>query len=260
MKIRNPYDRNDLKINKKDRVLEIGPGHNPSFRSNVLAEKFVDTNYHRCGDVKIYLHQTFVNADGENLPFVDKEFDYTICCHVLEHAEDPVKFVRELSRVSPKGYIETPSLIGEYLFPKKSHKWVILEIDGKLVFYEKAKMTENYACDYGEMFLNYLPFQSLAYRLLWYTRGNMMNICYEWKNDIEIIVNPQDEYYLSFFIEKWDRQMSEKIFPSRTILKDLWHSLKAASYVLSLTLKDKLKNRRPLELSEYMKRKGTNDF
>ena len=26
---RNPYDRNDLKIGKKDRVLEVGPGHSP---------------------------------------------------------------------------------------------------------------------------------------------------------------------------------------------------------------------------------------
>jgi len=256
MKIRSPYDRLDLKINKKDRVLEIGPGHNPSFRSNVLAEKFVDTNYHRCGDVKIYPHQTFVNADGENLPFKDKEFDYTICCHVLEHADNPVKFVKEQCRVSKRGYIEAPSMIGEYLFPKKSHKWVILEIDKKLVLYEKAKMSENYACDYGEVFLNYLPFQSLAYRLLWYTRGNIMNVCYEWEDDIEIIVNPQDEYYLSFFTKKWDRQMSEKIFPPQTLFKDIRNTLKAACYLLINTLKGKIRNRQPLELSEYMKVKG----
>ena len=226
----------------------------------MLAEKFVDTNYHRCGGVKIYPHQTFVNADGENLPFKSKEFDYIVCCHVLEHAENPIKFLKEQSRVSKRGYIEVPSLIGELLFPKISHKWVILEIDKKLVLYEKSKIPGNYACDYGEMFLNYLPFQSLVYRLLWYTRGDMMNIRYEWKDEIEVLVNPQDEYYSAFFLKKWDRQMTEKIFPQQPLLKDLWCTLKAGYYVSITKLKDKLRNQQPIELSEYIKMKGTNNL
>lgn len=48
MKTDSPYDRGDIHINKNDKVLEIGPGHNPTYRSNVIAEKFIDTNYHRC--------------------------------------------------------------------------------------------------------------------------------------------------------------------------------------------------------------------
>ena len=96
MKTDSPYDRGDIHINKNDKVLEIGPGHNPTYRSNVIAEKFIDTNYHRCGDVKIYPHQTFVHADGEKLPFKDKEFDYVICNQVLEHVEHPEAFVKEL--------------------------------------------------------------------------------------------------------------------------------------------------------------------
>ena len=46
MKTDSPYDRGDIHINKNDKVLEIGPGHNPTYRSNVIAEKFIDTNYH----------------------------------------------------------------------------------------------------------------------------------------------------------------------------------------------------------------------
>ena len=75
---RNPYDRDDIKINRKNKVLEIGPGHNPTFRANVVVERFIDSNYHRCGDVKVYPHQTFINANGETLPFKNKEFDYVI--------------------------------------------------------------------------------------------------------------------------------------------------------------------------------------
>ena len=38
MKTRTPLDRNDLQIQKKDKVIEIGSGHNPSFRANVIVE------------------------------------------------------------------------------------------------------------------------------------------------------------------------------------------------------------------------------
>lgn len=47
MKTRTPIDRNDLRIKKSDKVIEIGPGHNPSFRSNVIVEKYLESDYHR---------------------------------------------------------------------------------------------------------------------------------------------------------------------------------------------------------------------
>lgn len=45
MKRRTPYDRDNLHIKKRDWVLEVGPGHNPSHRANVVTEKFTDQNY-----------------------------------------------------------------------------------------------------------------------------------------------------------------------------------------------------------------------
>lgn len=252
MKVRSPYDRNDLHIRRKDRVAEIGSGHNPMYRSNVIVEKFMDNNYHRGGDVKIYPRQSFVNADGEHLPFKDNEFDYVICNQVLEHVEHPEAFVSEQSRIARRGYIETPSLIGEQLFPKKSHKWAILDIDGKLVMYEKARMEENYANDYGRLFLNYLPYQSLAFRLLGLTEGALMTNRYEWKDEIEIIVNPTDEKFLRFFTRPWDDEMIHSLFPPRSLgteveklIKALWHSFK---YEMS-----KHRKRPPLlTLNEYL--------
>lgn len=254
MKTDSPYDRGDIHINKNDKVLEIGPGHNPTYRSNVIAEKFIDTNYHRCGDVKIYPHQTFVHADGENLPFKDKGFDYVICNQVLEHVEHPEAFVKELCRVARRGYIETPSLLGEYLFPKKSHKWVILDIDNKLVFYEKNKMPGNYENDYGELFLNYLPFQSLPYKLLWLTEGDITLNRYEWKEEVEILVNPEDEYYSSFFLNKWNREMVEKLYPRRSALTEMKKMIQALFYILKNKFKSRFSNHRnPVTLSEYIK-------
>ena len=73
MKIKNPKNRLDLSIKRSDRVLEIGGGNNPHPRSNVVVDKFPDINYHRSGDIKVLKHQTFIQADGEDLPFKDKD-------------------------------------------------------------------------------------------------------------------------------------------------------------------------------------------
>lgn len=253
MKKRSPFNRDDLRIKKKDRVLEVGSGHNPLFRSDVIVEKYVESNEHRSGEVKVYAHQRFVNADGEKLPFKDKEFDYVICNQVLEHAADPVAFIQEQCRVAKRGYIETPSLLGEYLFPKESHKWVILDIDNKLVLFEKSKMPGNYKNNYGELLLNYLPYQSLVYKLLWLTEGDLMMNRYEWEGSIEYVVNPTDAYYLSFFTQSWTREMAEKLYPRRGLTTELFKVIKASVFLLKSTFRSKLNRKEPLDLPEYLK-------
>ncbi|MCI1683079.1 MAG: class I SAM-dependent methyltransferase [Bacteroides sp.] len=252
MKVRSPYNRDGLSIRKTDKVVEIGSGSNPLFRSDVIVEKFIDSNYHRDGNVKIYPHQHFVNADGERLPFKDKEFDYIVCNQVLEHVEHPEAFVNEQSRIAKRGYIETPSLIGEQLFPKKAHKWAILDIDGKLVMYEKSKMEENYANDYGRLFLNYLPYQSLAYKMLGLTEGALLTNRYEWEGEIEILVNPTDEYYLSFFTKPWDDEMIRKIFPPRSLFSEVKKLMASFCFLLKYELFLKKKPEPLLDLKEYI--------
>lgn len=253
MKIRTPYSRDDLRIKKRDRVLEIGPGQNPSYRSDVLVEKYVDSNYHRGSDVRIYPHQKFVNGDGENLPFKDNEFDYVICNQVLEHVEHPEKFVKEMCRVARRGYLETPSFIGEYLFPKKSHKWVILDVDGKLVMYEKAKIESDYKMDFASVFLNYFLYESLPLRLLDMTEEIFMNR-YEWKDEIEVIVNPTEEKYLRFFNSTWNNDMVKCIFPSRSVSSEIARSLKALCLVVKRHLhRNFVKRPAPMLLNEYFK-------
>lgn len=227
MKQGNPYDKENLSIRKSHRVLEVGPGNNPTRRSDVLIEKYIDSNIHRKGDLRIFQHQTLIEADAECLPIMDKEYDYVICSHVLEHADDPIKFTKELSRVAKRGYIETPSLVGELLGPKESHKWVVLEIDEKLVFYEKSRLPYKMELDLGSLFQNYLPNQSLPFRLLILSRANITSVRYEWKDSIDIIVNPEDEYLSSFFTTKWTEEMAKLIFPPRSASEEFWISLKA---------------------------------
>lgn len=220
MKIRNPQSRDHLIIKKSDRVLDIGGGHNPHSRANVVVDKFVDSNFHRCGDIKIYKNQEFICSDGDSLPFKDHSFDYTICCHVLEHVDDPVKFLSEQSRVAPKGYLETPSILGEYLMPKESHRWILQEIDNKIVMYEKNKIGFNAFQNFGYVFLDYLPKNSIGYKLMERTHPCLTNMKYEWEKNIEVIVNPDSSYYKDFFTKPWEKEICDKLMIKRSLDKE----------------------------------------
>lgn len=253
MKERTPIDRNNLKINFKDNVLEIGSGHNPTFRSNVIVEKYIDSNYHRCGDAKISQHQKFVNADGANLPFKNKQFDYVICNHVLEHVDDPNLFVNEIARVGKRGYIELPSLIGESLCPKASHKWVCLEINNKLVLYDKSLLPSIYP-NTGRTLLNFLPYQSIALRIFYLTHHQSLNVRHEWKDDIEILVNPKEEYYASFFLSPWTDEMCKTIFPHFSYKHDISVSLKVLLHLTKTFIIRHIHKHEPVSLHDYVEK------
>lgn len=250
---RHPLGRHDLRIKRKDKVLEIGPGHDPMFRSDVIIDKFPYDDTHRCGEVRIFPHQQFVEADGEQLPFANNAFDYVICNQVLEHTEHPDRFIAEISRVAKRGYIETPSMLGELMFPKESHRWVILLIDDKLVFYEKIRMPGNYRNNYGEVFLNYLPYQSLPFKMLYVSEPNLLLNRIEWEGSIECLVNPGEEYYSSFFLKKWDREMTTKIFPPRRGVTEISRTLRASYYLVKEKIEQKIHHRpAALTLDEYL--------
>jgi uncharacterized protein YbaR (Trm112 family)/SAM-dependent methyltransferase len=122
-------------IRPTDLVLEIGSGHNPKVRSDVLCDKYLFDDTERGGQLAV--DRPLVVADGERLPFRDNAFDYVICCHVLEHSRDVARFIGEIERVGRAGYIETPSEIGEWLYGWTYHRWLVNRIGDRLVFRQK---------------------------------------------------------------------------------------------------------------------------
>lgn len=207
---------NRVHISQKDLVLEVGSGHQPYFRSDVLCDKYL-SNQEREGD--IVTDRPFVLAAGEALPFKDQIFDYVICSHVIEHAEDPGKFLDELSRVAPRGYIEAPSMIWEKLHPSRSyHRWFILCIDDTLVFVKKEREDLNHV--FGVLF-EYLNSQSLEYRLFVRRFRNLFFIRYQWEKNIKYQIDPSDSYFRSFFIEPWTKKQCIKFVPQSSFSKQL---------------------------------------
>lgn len=126
-------------IRSDDLVLEIGSGHDPVSRSDVLCDRYLEDNREREGvHDAVVDERPFVVADAEALPFRDKAFGYLICQHVLEHASSPERFIGEMCRVSRRGYVETPSRFWEAIYAAKEyHHWVLDNHDGKLIIAPK---------------------------------------------------------------------------------------------------------------------------
>lgn len=134
-------------IKENDHVLEIGPGSLPHPRANVFLEKnFNEENAHEQRGLaqKIKLEKPIIYYDGNEFPFSDKEFDYVICSHVIEHVEDVDAFIKEMSRVAKNGYIEYPTIYYEYPYNFKVHLNFIKKQGNKLYWMPKKDSPLSY--------------------------------------------------------------------------------------------------------------------
>lgn len=131
-----------LSISSQDRVLEIGPGATPHPRSDVFLEKIFETEKElvaQSGHVgKLQTNKKVVTYSGDRFPFKDKQFDYVICSHVLEHVEDVPLFLSEVMRVAKKGYLEFPTIYYEYLYNIEEHLNVLVYRDGVILWCKKS--------------------------------------------------------------------------------------------------------------------------
>jgi hypothetical protein len=128
---------NEVDINDEWIVLDIGSGHNPHPRANVLADKYLLDNIERSGKgVKIGGNRDFVMCDAEFLPFRNKVFDFIIASHIAEHIVNPKNFCEELMRIGKSGYIETPSRFSEIFLKEPFHRWRVY-VKGQTLIFEK---------------------------------------------------------------------------------------------------------------------------
>ncbi|MFC1646674.1 class I SAM-dependent methyltransferase [Patescibacteria group bacterium] len=129
-----------FKINRSDLVLDIGSGDKPFWRADVYVDKLsLDNSQRTTGEKTIHGIGLFIDSDVINLPFKDKVFDFSFCSHLLEHVEDPALVIKEITRISKRGYLEVPNGICESIVPFDSHLWFVYTDNNKLVFIRKSK-------------------------------------------------------------------------------------------------------------------------
>jgi SAM-dependent methyltransferase len=161
-KIRNPkmfFADRICGIKPSDRVLEIGPGGTPHPRADILLERHFTEEMaaqQRGGMPALKTNKTIVFYDGGKFPFSDKEFDYVICSHVIEHVENIEEFLQEMFRVSKRGYIEYPTIYYEYLYNFSVHL--------QLVHFEQNEL--RYMPKSASGLSAFQPVQALFYRSL----------------------------------------------------------------------------------------------
>jgi glycosyltransferase involved in cell wall biosynthesis len=124
-----------IRIDPSWRVLDIGSGHQPNRRANVILEKYMQDTIHRTTQqVVVPRDKQLVIGDALAMPFREKAFDFAIASHIAEHVDDPLQFCAEMSRAAHSGYVETPGPLTEYLMPTRSHRWIVSKRHGGLHF------------------------------------------------------------------------------------------------------------------------------
>ena len=122
-----------LHLTSEQFILDVGGGGSPLPIADIIVEYDLDSGLHR-DQIAAPLDNRWVVADIQQLPFQHHKFDFSYCSHVLEHVFDPAQACEELMRVSRRGYIETPRKATELLHGHPTHRWLVEEIDGKLIF------------------------------------------------------------------------------------------------------------------------------
>ena len=166
------YIDNLLNKNSNWKVLDIGCGYTAHKNATVICDVQDLSNF--------YKNKNFIKLDGKILPFKDDEFDFVIASHVLEHVKDVTFFIKELSRVSSKGYIELPTILEDNLVfeNKKDHIWHMEfdDIQNKLNISEKIQYLEPVITVSTSKKFSKIFRQSLVLELYW--EDNIESVSY----------------------------------------------------------------------------------
>ena len=157
------FINNLLEKNPNWKVLDIGCGYTAHNKATVICDIQDLSNF--------YKDKKFVKLNENVLPFENKEFDFVIASHVIEHVKDVKFFIKELERVSTKGYIELPTILEDNLVfeNKKDHLWH-MEVDdiksqllvSKKIQYIEPMITVSSIKEFSKYFR-----QSLVLELYW---------------------------------------------------------------------------------------------
>lgn len=209
-------------LNGRMNVLDVGSGHNPNARADVLVDKYPHDDIERGGALNTGGRQ-FCSGDIECLPFPDNEFDFVFANHVMEHTENPARALDEVARVGKAGSIVCPTLIWELMRPGRSyHRWVVVELDGCLVFVKKENIeTPNF----GSIFESQgLPSRSLALRLFFQQWAGLFLVDHRWEDSVSYKIEEDGGSYSEYFHEPLNMEKVRSMANSERV-HTLWYAI-----------------------------------
>ena len=196
------FVNNTLSKNTNWKILDIGCGYRANKNATIIAD-IQDLSNH-------YKGKKFIKINGKNIPFRDKEFDFVIASHVIEHVEDFEFFVKELERISTKGYIELPSRLGDNLIfeNKNDHVWWFAydDVNNQIVASKRNQLVDPFmTVSMGKLFEEIFR-ESFVLELAWEEK-----IEYKIDNKIRL-----DDFTKISFLKLIRKYLSKKI---RTFLR-----------------------------------------
>ena len=191
------FVNNKLKNNIGWKVLDIGCGFRPNPYATTIADIQDFSGF--------YKEKNFIKLNDKRLPFKNKEFDYVIASHVIEHVDDFEYFIKEIERISSQGYIELPTRLGDNLVfeNKYDHIWWFIYDDdnNKLIASKKNQLVEPFITVSTAKYLEEIFRESLVMEI-------------EWKEKIDYVIdnNIRNENYKKMnFLKIIKKYISKKI-------------------------------------------------
>ena len=193
---------NILDKNPNWNVLDIGCGYRAHKNASVISDIQDLSDF--------YKDKKFIQVKEKKLPFKDKEFDFVIASHVIEHVDDFEFFIKELERISTRGYIELPSRLGDNLVfeNKNDHIWWFRydDIENQLIASKRNQLIDPFITVSMAKLFEEIFRESMVIELIWDEKIN-----YKINNIIKI----ENFKKISFF-KICKKFLSKKI---RTILR-----------------------------------------
>ena len=157
------YIENFLSSKPNWNILDIGCGYSANKYANIICD-VRDLS-------KVYKDKKFIRLIDKKLPFKDKEFDFVIASHVMEHVEDVDFFISELQRIASKGYIEVPTKLEDNLVfeNKNDHIWQMDfdDVKNRLIINKRIQYIEPVLTVSSIQKLNEIFRKSLVLELQW---------------------------------------------------------------------------------------------
>ena len=179
------------------KILDIGCGYRAHKSASVIADIQDLSNF--------YENKNFIQITEKKLPFKDKEFDFVIASHVIEHVDDFEFFIKELERISSKGYIELPSRLGDNLVfeNKNDHIWWFYFDDtaNKLIVSKKNQLIDPFITVATAKLFEKVFRESLVIELAWEEK-----IDYKIDNQIR-----QENFKKISFFKLFRKYLSKKV-------------------------------------------------